>query len=235
MMVDTTWPRTYIPAIIPKEVKTIHALFSNHFKSRENLITFSIYSFSIIYDFIIKIKGKPNVIFKQLSSLPLPEAISKELLVRGLRLICITNHYSDLWSEFYVDTFKKDYFSTNNYILKNTIDDPEPGSWSHLEKKWNHNTPIRSNYGRRQILIEIDVLVAMYFRITLNELLMIYKIQFSGLQKQENKMRFNKVGENIRKAETTYEEKDQILLNPNREEDYGVAWKYFENYYANNK
>ena len=47
-----------------------------------------------------------------------------------------------------------------------------------LTDTWGYNTPARGAYERRQLMVEIDVLVAMVLDMTLNQLLAAYRIQF---------------------------------------------------------
>ena len=55
-----------------------------------------------------------------------------------------------------------------------------------LTNEWNYDVPLRSDYERRQALIEIDVLVAMSLNMTLDQLKTIYRIQFPVLQQYED-------------------------------------------------
>ena len=59
---------------------------------------------------------------------------------------------------------------------------------------WNWDTPLRTDYERRQALVELDVLVAMGLGMTLEQLKAIYRIQFPVLRQYERDTWYDRNG-----------------------------------------
>ena len=55
-----------------------------------------------------------------------------------------------------------------------------------MKSTWEWATPLRNYFERRQALVEIDVIAAMALGLSLEDLEMIYNIQFPVLQQNEN-------------------------------------------------
>jgi hypothetical protein len=178
-MLNQAGERTLQPAIIPPKVAHIDLGNTLIFEEHKNLIEFAALASSVVCDFYIKTTGKPTLRENVIQFLPLgiDPRFSSVLFVRVLMLNALNKYYSDLWSEFFDTKWKHDRWSKADNRLRQFHD---------LEKAWTFKYTLRGPYERRWALVEIDVIVAMAFRLSLQELILIYEVQFPVLQENED-------------------------------------------------
>lgn len=175
---------------------------------RNTVLTAGLWA-SLPFDYLVKVSGKPHVQADTVDRFPAPvdHAAWPQMLLRALRLNCLTTEYAPLWNSLYQAAFSRDAWTTpfDGYL-------PPLGTSG---RAWDMSTPLRTDFERRAALVEVDALAALMLGLTAEHLALMFRAQFPVLRKYEYAMYFDSRGRKIAKDHQTHgaeQQKDDFKL-----------------------
>ncbi|MFF4648054.1 hypothetical protein [Streptomyces sp. NPDC001389] len=172
--------RALYAALVPPGTAHIHAVHSLAMPEPQLTALVAGFWASLPLDYFLRVTGRGDLQVKGAKAMPTPSLghpLASALLLRTLRLNCLTRAYADLWAELYDPTWPAYEPWACDWPGLQPLHDVTPG--------WRAETPLRSERARRSALVEIDALVAVWLGMDADALIAAYRGRFPVLQKYE--------------------------------------------------
>ena len=171
--------RSLYAALIPPGAAHVNAVRSTALPTLSGTTLLCGFWSSLPVDYLVRTAGVDHLDVSRVRGLPAPEQghpFESALLLRTLRLNCLTDAYSDLWEELYDPRWT----TTENAWAR---------TWPYMKTRlhevtplWERGTPLRTEYARRAALVEMDALVAVWLGIDADTLITMYRARFPIMQ-----------------------------------------------------
>ena len=192
-MIPFNSERSLFSALIPPgpaHVNAVHSMTLDN--NRLTTLSAGFWS-SMPLDYLLRITGRADLQVGGAPDMPAPTSshpLAHPLLLRTLRLNCLTSAYAPLWQELFHAT----WLGYEGWAVKWSNLSPLSGN---LTSNWTADTPLRTEYERRAALVELDALVSTWLGITADQIIAIYKSRFPVLAEREAEMYFDVNGRKI--------------------------------------
>ncbi|WP_319054215.1 class I SAM-dependent DNA methyltransferase [Streptomyces europaeiscabiei] len=155
---------------------------------------------SLPLDYLLRITGRADLTpagVRQMPAASPAHPLTPSLLIRTMRLNCLTNSYAPLWRQLFHPTWPHYEDWANEWPNLSPLA-------TSLTSDWECNSPLRTEYERRAALVELDALTSVWIGISADELAAIYSSRYYILAQRESEMYFDSNGRKIAASHHTY-------------------------------
>lgn len=200
-MIPFDTERSLFAALIPPGPAHVHTVQSMALPDNRATAMSAGFWASLPLDYLLRITGRSHLQVAEALKMPAPTTdhpLASPLLLRSLRLNCLTDAYEPLWEELFHPAWRgyEDWGYNNWQCVKPLA--------ANLTPTWQYDTPLRTEHERRAALVELDALVSVWLGITADQLVAIYRSRFPVLADYEADMYFDASGRKIARNHNTY-------------------------------
>jgi hypothetical protein len=192
-MIVPTNERTLVTALLPPGPAHIDGCFSLAFQNAKAAVQFGWLCASLPFDFFVKTTGKTHFRRDLAALLPLPEVGNLAVLAvsRFLSLSCVVQAYAATWNLMSESGLLGPIYFTR---LEARLRPPA------FSPTWVRSVALRTDYVRRQAIVELDTLASIALGLTEEEPITIYRVQFPVLRQYERDNLYDQVGRFVPKG-----------------------------------
>ncbi|MER6283708.1 hypothetical protein [Streptomyces sviceus] len=216
-MISANREQVLCASLIPPGPTHIHAVRSGALLDNRHTALWAGFWSSMPLDYLLRTVGVGHLDVSGARNLPAPaqdHPLASALLLRTLRLNCLTGAYSDLWKELFDLTWAAyEPWACTWPLMKTQLHQVGP--------TWNRDTPLRTEYARRSALVEIDALVAVWLGVSADALATMFNSRLPIMRGFDEVTWFDAAERKIAGDRYTY--------GHGQDKDH---WKQFEKYQA---
>lgn len=197
--------RSLYAAVIPPGPTHVHLMQSLAMPTNHYTALAAGFWSALPLDYFLRVAGMRHLGTRPARTLPfgsLDHPLAPAVLLRVMRLNCLTNVYADLWADVYDNAWRDDAWACFwEGLLPLVPSGPI----------WERDTPLRTERARRSALVEIDALIAVWLGMDADALVAIYRAAFPVLNRYEEITWFDANGWKLAGYHRTYgqiQEKD---------------------------
>ncbi|MEO3777290.1 class I SAM-dependent DNA methyltransferase [Micromonospora sp. B11E3] len=192
-MISLTGERSLYGALLPPGPTHIHAVRSLAFDDPRMTALQAGFWAALPLDYVLRVAGRQHLDSGEVRGIPIAamgHPLASALLLRVLRLNCLTTSYAPLWEEL----FDHGWQISENWAAEwRDLNQLNAG----LSRKWSQGNALRDERSRRAALVEIDALVSVWLGIDVDGLVAIYRARYAVLNSYEQHMWFDAAGRKI--------------------------------------
>ncbi|WP_086770767.1 restriction endonuclease [Streptomyces bobili] len=195
--------RSLFAAIIPPGSAHVHAVHSLALPSDLDTVINAGFWSSLPLDYLLRLTGRSHLQVAEAMRMPAATSshpLTHALLLRALRLNCLTSTYASLWRDLFHPTWP--HYEKWAYNWQNGAQIAPLAE--KLTSDWTPSVPLRTDYERRAALVELDALVSVWLGISADQLAAIYRSRYQVLSEYESDMYFDNTGRKIAKNYYAY-------------------------------